>query len=118
MAGKKDKEKAIETLRAVGLQGKESRYPYQLSGGEQQRVAIARAIVKEPALILADEPTGNLDTTTGDLILDLLSSRCRASSTSLIIVSHTLLTCRYADRVLRMTDGLITEETAGTGAFR
>ena len=75
-------------LEEVGLKGKEHRYPHELSGGEQQRVAIARAFVKRPPLILADEPTGNLDTVTGDQILDLLTRRCRESGTTLIMATH------------------------------
>jgi putative ABC transport system ATP-binding protein len=101
---------AFGALKDVGLQGKEKRYPHELSGGEQQRVAIARAIVKGPSIILADEPTGNLDTTTGNQILDLLTRRCLESSTTLIMATHTLLTCRYASRILRMIDGLVVQE--------
>ncbi len=95
----------------MGLEGKEDRYPYELSGGEQQRVAIARAIVKSPSIILADEPTGNLDNKTGEQILDLLHRQCRDSKTTLIMASHSPVTCRYADRVLRMVDGVVVEET-------
>ena len=91
----------------VGLKGKESRYPHELSGGEQQRIAIARAIVKEPALILADEPTGNLDTVTGNQILELLTERCREAAMSLIMVTHTPLACKFADRILTMVDGVL-----------
>ncbi len=103
---------ARQVLRDVGLEGKEHRYPHELSGGEQQRVAIARALVKGPPLILADEPTGNLDTHTGDQILDLLTGRCRDSGTTLIMATHAPLTCRYADRVLRMIDGVVMEESS------
>ena len=101
---------AFGALKDVGLQGKEQRYPHELSGGEQQRVTITRTIVKEPSIILTDEPTKNLDTTTGNQILDLLTRRCRESSTTLIMATHTLLTCRYASRILRMIDGLVVEE--------
>jgi putative ABC transport system ATP-binding protein len=101
----------LQVLDEVGLQGKENRFPHELSGGEQQRVAIARAIIKEPAIILADEPTGNLDTRTGEQVLDLLSSRCREKGTTLLMATHSPLTCRYADRMLRMTDGFIVEDT-------
>ncbi len=115
LTGGKDPRPAHEALKAVGLEGKESRYPHELSGGEQQRVAIARALVKEPAIILADEPTGNLDTQTGDQILALLSGRCRESGTALIMATHSPATCRSSDRMLRITDGRVAEETASRG---
>jgi len=111
LVGKLDPDPAHKALRAVGLEGKEGRFPHELSGGEQQRVAIARAIVKEPAIILADEPTGNLDTQTGEQILTLLSSRCRELGTSLILATHSPVTFRFSDRMLRMVDGQVIEET-------
>jgi putative ABC transport system ATP-binding protein len=111
LAGRSETDPAREALRAVGLEGKEDRFPHELSGGEQQRVAIARAIVKEPAIILADEPTGNLDTQTGGQVLALLSARCREFGTSLLMATHSPLTCRYSDRMLRMVDGRVVEET-------
>ena len=114
LLGRSDRNAAEEALAAVGLAGKGSRYPHELSGGEQQRVAIARAIVKEPALILADEPTGNLDTATGNQVLDLLQRRCREHNMSLVMVTHTALTCKFADRILRMVDGMITEPASCT----
>jgi putative ABC transport system ATP-binding protein len=110
LANRLQPEGAFQALKEVGLEGKEQRYPNELSGGEQQRVAIARAIVKRPSLILADEPTGNLDTTTGNQILDLLTRRCHESGTTLIMATHSPLTCRYATRILRMIDGVIVEE--------
>ena len=113
LVGKPDAEAAGNALKEVGLARKEHRYPNELSGGEQQRVAIARAIVKRPSIILADEPTGNLDTATGDQILDLLTRRCRESRTTLVMATHAPLTCRYADRVFRMVDGVVVEETPG-----
>ena len=113
LAGKPDMEAAREALRLVGLDGKGQRFPHELSGGEQQRVAIARALVKEPAIILADEPTGNLDTRTGELVLDLLASQCRRRSTTLIMATHSPLTSRFADRLLRMVDGVVVEEAPG-----
>jgi len=112
LANKSQPEVALNALKEVGLEGKEHRFPNELSGGEQQRVAIARAIVKSPSIILADEPTGNLDTTTGNQILDLLTRRCHEFDTTLIMATHTPLTFRYATRVLRMVDGVIAEETA------
>lgn len=112
LAGRKEPDRAMDALRSVGLGGKESRFPHQLSGGEQQRVAIARAMVKDPVLILADEPTGNLDTATGNLVLELLTGTCRRLGTTLLMVTHTTLTCRFADRILRMVDGTVVEETS------
>jgi len=112
LAGKPNPESAIKALQAVGLESKGGRYPHELSGGEQQRVAIARAVVKEPALILADEPTGNLDTKTGEQVLDLLTGRCRQFGTTLLMATHSPLTCRYSNRILRMVDGLVVEESS------
>jgi putative ABC transport system ATP-binding protein len=112
LAGRSDRDAALVALHDVGLDGKEHRYPHELSGGEQQRVAIARAIVKRPSIILADEPTGNLDTTTGDQILDLLTKKCREFGATLIMATHTPLTCRYANRILRMVDGVVVEEAS------
>jgi putative ABC transport system ATP-binding protein len=114
----RDHGSALEALAAVGLEGKGYRYPHELSGGEQQRVAIARALVKKPAIILADEPTGNLDSSTGTQVLDLLRRQCRESKTTLIMASHSALTCAYADRMLRMVDGVAVEETPGREASR
>jgi putative ABC transport system ATP-binding protein len=113
LIGSTDRKKVRAGLASVGLADKAGRYPHELSGGEQQRVAIARALVKEPALILADEPTGNLDSRTGELVLELLVGRCRESSTTLLMASHALGTARYADRILRLEDGRL-RETAGS----
>ena len=82
LAGMADGEYAAAALHDVGLAGKENRFPHQLSGGEQQRVALARALVKKPAIILADEPTGNLDTHTGMQVLELLTTQCREPGTT------------------------------------
>ena len=109
---KERREQAVKNLELVGLGDKLNNLPSELSGGEQQRVAIARALVKGPSIVLADEPTGNLDTLTGDQILDLLTRRCRASGTTLVMATHTPLTCQYADRILRMVDGVVVEETS------
>ncbi|MBI4496144.1 MAG: ABC transporter ATP-binding protein [Deltaproteobacteria bacterium] len=110
LANRPDPEAARRALEEVGLEGKGDRFPHELSGGEQQRVAIARAIVKRPAVLLADEPTGNLDTQTGGRVLDLLTSRCRALGSVLLIATHSPLTWQVADRCLRMVDGVILEE--------
>ena len=115
LAGRPDEDLAREHIALVGLAGKESRFPHELSGGEQQRIAIARALVKSPPIILADEPTGNLDSHTGIQILDLLTNRCRTSGTTLVMVSHSLKTCEYADRILRMSDGRVFEEESCEG---
>ena len=115
LAGRPDEDLAREHIELVGLGGKENRFPHELSGGEQQRIAIARALVKSPPIILADEPTGNLDSHTGIQILDLLTNRCRTSGTTLVMVSHSLKTCEYADRILRMSDGLVFEEESCEG---
>ncbi len=115
LAGRPDRELALEALDSVALKTKGNRYPHELSGGEQQRVAIARAMVKEPAIILADEPTGNLDIRTGEQILALLTNRCRENGTTLIMATHSPLTCRFSDRILRMMDGIVVEESVTRG---
>ena len=115
LIGRPDPEQAREALKSVGLEGKGGRYPHQLSGGEQQRVAIARALVKQPVLILADEPTGNLDTETGDQVLTLLERLCRERGTTLLMATHSSRSIRIADRVLSMVDGRIDDEAAGSG---
>lgn len=109
-AGAKDaKARAREALRRVGLEGRERHRPGQLSGGEEQRVAIARALVKEPDLILADEPTGNLDSRTGEAILDLLGE-IHSTGVTLVVVTHEARVAERAQRVLEMLDGRIVED--------
>jgi putative ABC transport system ATP-binding protein len=105
---------ARDALEKVGLSGKEDRFPHELSGGEQQRVAIARAVIKDPALILADEPTGNLDTETGDQILTLLDELSRTMGTTLLLATHSERSSRIADRILTIIDGRITAGTGGS----
>jgi putative ABC transport system ATP-binding protein len=100
-------DRALEMLHAVGLAGREHDFPRQLSGGEMQRVAIARALVHRPRLLLADEPTGNLDPDTAADILRLLKGEIRSSGAAAIIVTHSPLAAASADRVLVLTrDGL------------
>ncbi len=101
--------KARETLRRVGLDHRESHYPMQLSGGEQQRVAIARALVHSPPLLLADEPTGNLDKDTGSAISDLLFELHANSGSTLVLVTHDESLAMRCDRQLRLDGGALVE---------
>jgi ABC-type lipoprotein export system ATPase subunit len=105
----KSRDLAAARLAWVGLQGYADRFPHQLSGGQQQRVAIARALVHSPKLILADEPTGNLDNATGESILDLLKRIADESRAVVLMATHSAEFAARANRVLRMRDGRIVE---------
>ena len=105
-----DEKQAMEALEKVGLKDRAHHLPGQLSGGEQQRVCVARALINDPKLILADEPTGNLDRQTGDKIADLLFSLNREHGTTLILVTHDPLLAARCDRRLRLVDGQLREE--------
>ena len=101
------KAKAAALLTAVGLGDRMAHYPVQLSGGEQQRVALARAFVLDPPIVLADEPTGNLDSTNGEHVLELLTGRQRESNTTLVMVTHDPQIAGRADRRIHLKDGLV-----------
>lgn len=109
-------EGARELLTAVGLGDRMHHYPVQLSGGEQQRVALARAFVVNPSIVMADEPTGNLDSTNGRHILELLLDRRRQANTTLVLVTHDPDVAACADRKIVLRDGMIVEDTRPEGA--
>ncbi|WP_416832203.1 MAG: ABC transporter ATP-binding protein [Erythrobacter sp.] len=112
LAGSKDAtSRAAAELEAVGLGHRIGHYPTQLSGGEQQRVAIARAIAPRPQLIFADEPTGNLDVSTGQEIIELLFSRRAETGATLLIITHDPKLAEMCERVLTMADGVIVSDT-------
>jgi putative ABC transport system ATP-binding protein len=106
--------KALRALATVGLEAWAHHTPGELSGGQQQRVAIARAIVTEPAVILADEPTGNLDSARGREIMDLLAALNRAQRITIVMVTHEADMAAYARRVVRFVDGLVASDQSGT----
>ncbi|RUM25352.1 ABC transporter ATP-binding protein [Rhizobium vallis] len=110
MAVRERRERAREALALVGLTGREHHKTQELSGGQQQRVAIARAIVTEPALLLADEPTGNLDTKTSVEIMDLMTRLNREQGITIVIVTHEPDIAAYAQRLLRFVDGKLETE--------
>ncbi len=110
MGGAERKKRVHEALERVGMSHRVKHYPSQLSGGQQQRVAVARALVGEPSILLADEPTGNLDSANGEQVMDLMRELHRAGST-ICIVTHDPRYARYADRTIRLFDGRIVEES-------
>jgi putative ABC transport system ATP-binding protein len=103
--------RATELLESVGLADRLDHYPVQLSGGEQQRVALARAFMLEPPIVLADEPTGNLDSQNGEHVLELLLRRHRESGTTLVMVTHDPQISERAERRIILRDGLVIEDT-------
>jgi len=100
---------ARELLERVGLADRADSYPDRLSGGEQQRVAVARALIHRPSLVLADEPTGNLDSETGGMVLELFDTLVRGAGATMVLVTHSTEVAERADRVLAVRDGLIVE---------
>ena len=110
LAGKPNARAAArEKLAWVELDGLGDRYPHQLSGGQMQRVGIARALIQSPAILLADEPTGNLDTITGNVILDLLKRLTRELNTATLMATHSVEAAALADAIVRLRDGKIEE---------
>jgi ABC-type lipoprotein export system ATPase subunit len=106
LAGKtRVRDDALEALQQVELDGYEARMPYQLSGGQMQRVAIARALVHKPSMVLADEPTGNLDTATGDVIFGLLQRIAATGLVAVLMATHNAEAASLTDRIVRMRDG-------------
>ena len=108
-AAAKIRERALELIRLVGLEDRMNHTPAQLSGGQQQRVAIARSLINSPGILLADEPTGNLDSTTSVEVMNMFRELNRQKGISVIIVTHDPKTAAFTDRAINMSDGLIME---------
>jgi putative ABC transport system ATP-binding protein len=116
MSRKERRKTTTEQLEEVGLGHRVSHLPNQLSGGEQQRVAIARALARSPRVVLADEPTGNLDTSNGAMVIDLLARLHRERQITLIVVTHDDGIADRADRILRLADGRLVADSAAQAA--
>jgi putative ABC transport system ATP-binding protein len=113
IAGRADaRQRARDLIDEVGLSGRGHHYPSQLSGGEQQRVALARALANDPPILLADEPTGNLDSATGVQVIDLLLDVNRTHGRTLVLVTHDMELAARADRVIRLKDGAVISDEA------
>jgi putative ABC transport system ATP-binding protein len=109
MGSKERKDRVMQSLERVGMAHRTKHYPSQLSGGQQQRVAVARALVGDPAILLADEPTGNLDSKNGQAVMDLLSE-LHASGSTICMVTHDLRYEAFADRTVHLFDGRVVED--------
>ncbi|WP_319559984.1 ABC transporter ATP-binding protein [Marispirochaeta sp.] len=107
------RERSMQILKEVGLEGMEDRRPGQLSGGQQQRVAVARALVKKPSIILADEPTANLDSETGHSVLELMKQMNHKHGTTFIFSTHDTMVMDFARRLVRLQDGRVVEDSGG-----
>jgi putative ABC transport system ATP-binding protein len=118
VSGKERDERAMKALERVGLGTRTHHAPNELSGGQQQRVAIARAIVNEPAILLADEPTGALDSKTGVEIMDLFQSLHRENGQTVILVTHDAYVARHTDRIIRLSDGKIVSDEANPNPIK
>jgi len=110
VSGKDRRLRAIEALESVGLGDRVTHRPSELSGGQQQRVAIARALINDPAIVMADEPTGNLDTTSGEEIMQLLLNLNKQKDTTLIIVTHDPEVAELTNRIVMIRDGVVVED--------
>lgn len=110
MSPRDAREKALQALEMVGLKERVRHHPSELSGGQQQRVAIARSLVNNPAILIADEPTGALDSKTGAEIMELFQSLHRDLGQTVIMVTHDLFVARHTDRIIRLVDGRITSD--------
>jgi len=109
------RQRAMEALNMVGLAGEDHKRPLEMSGGQQQRVTIARSLANDPAIVWADEPTGNLDSETSADVMDLLCRLNKEKDQTFVIVTHDIAVGRRANRILRMADGLIVEELYAGG---
>jgi len=110
ITGQSARDQSIAMLARLGVAGKADSFPSRLSGGEQQRVAMARALVHAPGIVLADEPTGNLDARTGDQVLAVLHEVLGERGSALLMVTHSLAVARTADRIITLEEGVITEQ--------
>jgi putative ABC transport system ATP-binding protein len=111
VAAEQRHQKSAEILAEVGLQGLEDRRPARMSGGQQQRVAVARAIVTEPAMVLADEPTANLDSSSAEQLMELFAALNRKHNTTFVIATHDQRVMGYARRIVKMLDGHIAQDS-------
>lgn len=117
MGAAERRKRVLEALERVGMSHRVKHYPAQLSGGQQQRVAVARAVAGDPAILLADEPTGNLDSTNGEAVMELLRELHRGGAT-ICMVTHDPRYARHADRSIHLFDGRVVDEMAGAAGVR